>query len=124
MLFSITVFAQNAPSPKSVLGFHPTDDKTIADWSQITDYFQKLDAASDKVKVQEIGVTTLGKPMIVAYVSSAENIRNLEKHRQINRKLADPNSVKNASELENLIKQGKSIVSISCSIHSTEIVAS
>ena len=130
VLFCLTaycsLFSANAqtPSPKSILGFQPTDDKTIADWSQINNYFQKLDAASDKVKVQQIGVTTLGKPMIVAYISSAENIKNLEKHRQINQKLANPNLVKNAAELENLIKQGKTIVSISCSIHSTEIVAS
>ena len=40
------------PSPKSVLGFTPGDDRTIADWSQITDYFERLDRASDRVLVQ------------------------------------------------------------------------
>ena len=120
----LTVSAQSVPSPKSVLGFQPTDDRTIADWQQITTYFSKLDAASDRVKVQEIGKTTLGKPLIVALISSAENIRNLDKYKQINQKLADPRTVKNQTELESLIKQGKTIVSISCSIHSTEIVAS
>jgi len=124
LFLSFTIFAQNAPSPKSVLGFHPTDDKTIADWSQITNYFQKLDAASDKVKVQEIGKTTLGKPMIVAFISSAENIKNLEKYKRINQALANPNTVTNQTEPSDLINQGKTIVSISCSIHSTEIVAS
>ena len=123
LLFTCATLAQ-VPSPKSILGFHPTDDKTIADWSQITNYFAKLDAASDKVKVREIGKTTLGKPMIVAFISSARNIKNLEKLRQINANLADPRTVKDQSELENLVKNGKTIVSISCSIHSTEIVAS
>ena len=123
LLLSFAVFAQNVPSPKSVLGFQPTDDKTIADWSQITNYFAKLDAKSDKVLVKEIGKTTLGKPMIVAFISSSKNIKNLEKIRQINAKLANPNLI-NSNELENLIKNGKTIVSISCSIHSTEIVAS
>lgn len=117
-----TVHAQ-VPSPKTVLGFQPTDDKTIADWTQITNYFGKLDAASDKVFVKEIGKTTLGKPMIAAFISSAENIKNLEKYRQINAKLANPQTV-NSNEIENLVKTGKTIVSISCSIHSTEIVAS
>ena len=112
------------PTPESVLGFHPTDDKTIADWSQITNYFQKLDATSDKVKVQEIGRTTLGKPLVVAFISSAENIKNLDKYRQINQKLADPRKIKDEAEHTDLINQGKTIVSISCSIHSTEIVAS
>ncbi|CAN5225959.1 hypothetical protein BH10ACI1_BH10ACI1_05840 [soil metagenome] len=123
-LFSLTTVGQNIPTPKSVLGFQPTDDKTIADWSQITDYFAKLDAKSDKVLVKEIGKSTLGKPLIVAFISSPQNIKNLEKYRQINAKLANPNLINNISELENLIKNGKTIVSISCSIHSTEIVAS
>ena len=124
-LFSLNVFAQkNVPSPRAVLGFHPTDDKTIADWSQITDYFSKLDKASDRVKIQEIGKTTLGKPLIVAFISAPKNIRNLEKYKQINQKLADPRVVKNQAELNDLIENGKTIVSISCSIHSTEIVAS
>ena len=121
--YLITANAQ-VPSPKSILGFQPTDDKTIADWSQITNYFQKLDAKSEKVLVKEIGKTTLGKPMIAAFISSANNIKNLEKHRQMNAKLANPNSVKDVSELENILKNGKTIVSISCSIHSNEIVAS
>lgn len=123
LLFNFSVSAQ-IPTPKSVLGFQPTDDKTIADWSQITDYFSKLDKQSDKVLVREIGKTTLGKPLIVAFISSTENIKKLEKLRQINAKLANPNSIKDVAELENLLKNGKTIVSISCSIHSTEIVAS
>lgn len=107
-----------------MLGFQPTDDRTIADWGQIRDYFAKLDNASPKVKVQEIGTTTLGKPMIVAYISSADNIKKLDKYRQISSKLADPRTISSENELEKLLKEGKTIVSISCSIHSTEIVAS
>ncbi len=122
-LYAFAISAQ-VPSPKSVLGFQPTDDKTIADWSQITNYFARLDAKSDRVLVKEIGKSTLGKPLIVAFISSANNIKNLEKLRQINAKLANPNLIKDAVELENLVKNGKTIVSISCSIHSTEIVAS
>lgn len=112
------------PTPKSILGFQPTDDKTIADWSQITNYFAQLDKQSDRVLIKEIGRTTLGKPLIVAFISSPENIKNLEKLRQTNAKLANPQNIKDAAEAQNLIAQGKTIVSISCSIHSTEIVAS
>ncbi len=125
LLFSLTASAQkNVPSPQSVLGFQPTDDKTIADWTQITGYFSKLDKASDRVKVREIGKTTLGKPLIVAFISAPKNIKNLERYKQINQKLADPRTVKSRAELDDLIENGKTIVSISCSIHSTEIVAS
>ena len=123
LLFSLTIVAQ-VPSPRSVLGFEPTDDKTIADWWQIVDYFGKLGAASPKVEVREIGKTTNGAPLIVAFISSPQNIRNLEKYRQISAKLADPRTIKDETELAGLIRDGKTIVSISCSIHSTEIVAS
>ncbi len=121
--FAAAVAAQ-VPSPSSVLGFTPGDDKKVADWTQITDYFAKLDKASKNVEVKEIGKTTNGKPLIVAFISSAKNIKDLEKYRQISARLADPRTISSDSELADLIKNGKVIVSISCSIHSTEIVAS
>src|SRR5215204_2321002 len=108
-ILALTLLAQ-VPSPKSVLGFQPTDDKTIADWNQITDYFGKLDKASNRVLVQEFGKSTLGKPMIVAFISAPSNIKNLEKLRRISQKLADPRTVAEASELEGLIREGKTIV--------------
>src|SRR5688572_19600112 len=76
-LISLLTFSalSQIPSPKSVLGFHPTDDRTIADWKQITDYFTKLDRASSKIAVKEIGKTTNGKPLIVAFISSPDNIK-------------------------------------------------
>jgi hypothetical protein len=120
---SANIFAQNAPSPKSFLGFEPADDRKVADWSQITDYFNRLDKASPRVSVQKFGETTLGKPMIVAFISSPQNILQLNNYKQISQKLADPRKVK-ANELNGLIANGKTIVAISCSIHSNEIVAS
>jgi hypothetical protein len=123
LLLSAAVVAQ-PPSPQSVLGFRPAGDRTVADWTQIVDYFTKLDNGSDKVLVREVGKSTNGKPLIVAFISSSKNIKNLDKYRQISAKLADPRTVKDAAELDSLVKNGKAIVSISCSIHSTEIVAS
>ena len=124
IFFSAIALTAQVPSPRSILGFTPSDDKTIADWRQITDYFAKLDKASNRVTVKEIGKSTNGKPLIVAFISSSDNIKNLEKYRQISAKLADPRTVKSDGELADLIKNGKTILSISCSIHSTEIVAS
>lgn len=112
------------PSPAKVLGFTPGDERTIADWRQITDYFGRLDKASDRVLVQTIGETTLKRPIIVAIISAKENILALDKYREIQRRLSDPRLVKNDQERDRLIADGKVVVTISCSIHSTEIVAS
>src|SRR6266571_7279670 len=75
--------ASSIPSPRSVLGFNPGDDRTIADWKQITDYFMRLDKASDRVQLQTIGTSTLDRRMFAAFISAPENIRNLEKYKTI-----------------------------------------
>src|SRR4051812_20057501 len=78
------------PSPRSVLGFNPGDDRTIADWTQITDYFARLDKASDRVMVQTIGQSTLKRPLIVALISARENLLALNKYKDVQQLLADP----------------------------------
>ena len=130
-LFAITAAAQ-IPAPKDVLGFTPGDDRKLASWAQIVDYFKKLDAASDRVKFEEIGKTTMGAPFVYATISSPENLKNLEKYKQINAQLADPRTIKkirlrNGREMapdlvaQMLAAQGKTIVLITCGIHSTEV---
>ena len=112
------------PSPASLLGFKPGDDRTIADWRQIVNYFTRLDTASDRVQLRNLGETTEGRPLVVAFISAPENIRNLTKYQDIQRRLADPRLVRNEAERDALAREGKAVVVISCSIHSTEIVAS
>jgi len=107
-----------------VLGFSPGDDRTIADWGQITNYFSQLDKASDRILVQSLGQSTLKRPLIVAFISARENILALEKYKDIQRQLADPRKVSGTTQRDQLISNGKTVVVISCSIHSTEIVAS
>ncbi|MGH9820272.1 MAG: hypothetical protein ACRD43_08895, partial [Pyrinomonadaceae bacterium] len=112
-LFALSALAQ-VPSPKDILGFTPGDDRKLASWAQTLDYFKKLDAASDRVQVTEIGNTTMGVPMIYATISSPENLRNLEKYKEINARLADPRKLGTQAPspardkiAEGLIKQGK-----------------
>ncbi|MGI8810912.1 MAG: M14 family zinc carboxypeptidase [Pyrinomonadaceae bacterium] len=121
LLFAAAAFAQ-VPAPKAVLGFTPGDDRKLASWAQTLEYFRKLDAASDRVVMQEIGKSTMGVPFVYATISSPENLRNLEKYKQINAKLADPRTFKsNGVEAKKLIVQGKTIVLITCGIHSDEV---
>ncbi|HEX7317841.1 MAG TPA: M14 family metallopeptidase [Pyrinomonadaceae bacterium] len=117
------VFGVRPRSPRDVLGFTPGDDRKVADWTQITNYFKQLDNF-ERVRVREVGTSTLGKPIIAAFISSPENIRELDKYREIQRRLADPRLVQSEAERDRLIKEGKTVVVVSCSIHSTEIVAS
>lgn len=124
LLFCSKLFAKEIPSPQAFLGFNPTTERTIADWEQISNYFFKLDETSKRILVKRIGETTLGRQMFVVFISDAENIKQLEKYRKINAKLANPNLIEKTETASSLIEQGKVVVAISCSIHSTEIVAS
>jgi len=112
------------PAPRAVLGFTPGDDRRFADWKQITNYFKLLDDASSRVTIETVGETTLGRPLLVALVSAPENIRDLGKYKEIQRRLADPRTVRNDAERDRLIREGRTIVVVSCSIHSTEVVGS
>jgi len=125
-LFAFSVFAQKIPAPAEVIGFTPGDDRKLASWKQVVDYFKKLDAASDRVKFQEIGRTTLDRPFVYATISAPENLKNLEKYKAINARLADPRRLMNsraslAGIERRLFKDGKTIVLITCGIHSTEV---
>lgn len=122
LVFVVSVSAQNIPSPKDVLGFDPGDDRKLASWSQVLDYFQKLEDTSPRVKFEAIGKTTMDKPFVYATISSPNNLKNLEKYKQINAKLADPRLIKsNDSVAKQLIKEGKTIVLVTYGIHSTEV---
>ena len=122
LFLSHAVLAQ-VPKPEDILGFKIGTDRKVADMFQILDYFKKLDKASERVTVKEVGKTTMGNPFVVAVITSVENHKNLEKYRQYQQKLADPRTIKE-EEAEKIISEGKSVVMINCSLHASEIGAS
>jgi len=80
--------AQNIPSPKQFLGYELGEHFTPQ--YKVVAYFNAVaQAASSMVKVQKFGETTEGRDMIAAFISSPENIQNLENIRQNNLRLAD-----------------------------------
>jgi len=108
------------PSPEEHLGFKIGEDRKLADWPEIVSYFRKVAAISDRVKVEELGKTTEGKPFLLATITSPANMRKLEELRKIQLRLCDPDGL-TSEEAEKLVEDGKTVVLISCSIHSTEV---
>src|SRR5262245_39752519 len=110
-------------APESVLGFKIGEERKLAKWDQFLPYFRKLPATSPRIRVDELGKTTLKRPFIAATISSPGNLSKLNELKAIQSKLSDPRLLKSANETEinNLIKLGKTIVVITCSIHSTEV---
>ena len=112
--------ATGIPAPESVLGFVPGEDRKLADWSQVLAYLQALDEASDRVPVEEVGKTTEGRPFLIVTVTSAANMARLEEIRRQPARLADPRGL-GEEEAERLVRDGKIVVAMAYSIHSTEV---
>src|SRR5437867_9115977 len=109
------------PTPPSVLGFDPGDDRKLVEWPVLVRYFEALAKASDRVDYRELGKTTLGAPFIALVISSPQNLRRLDYYRQVNAGLADPRSFRTSRAAREALQNGKAIVLITSSIHSTEV---
>jgi hypothetical protein len=106
------------PHPRDVFGFTPGDDYQIADYAQMLEYYRRLDAASDRVVLREIGTSVRGKPMLLLYISSEENLRQLDRWRSISERLARARI--DEPEARRLAGEGRAIVWIDGGMHSTE----
>src|SRR5262252_1012035 len=109
--------ASAIPAPADVLGFTPGDDRKLASWAKVVEYFQKLSAASDRVKFEEIGKSTMGAPFVYATISAPENLKRLAEFKDIQRQLSDPrifgspeNPALADSKARALIARGKTVV--------------
>ncbi len=124
LLFAVQAVSQTRiQSPESVFGFKMGTDRKLIDWAQIATYFNALAENSPRVQLEELGRTTLDRPMLMAIISSGETIQNLGKYRDIQQQLARPFNLKD-SIAEALVQEGKLVFLITLNIHSTEIAAS
>ena len=62
------------PAPEEALGFRPGDDRKLASWSQVLTYFDRLDQASNRVKFEALGKSTMNVPFVMATISAPENL--------------------------------------------------
>jgi hypothetical protein len=122
---SATPRLASIPAPEDVLGFVPGDDRKLASWDQVFEYFTALAKASDRVDFETLGKSTMDKPFVMATISAPENLARLSEYKNIQERLADPRKLgapgvrdRKAAEL---VKRGKTIVLITCGIHSTEV---
>jgi len=116
-----SVFAQNIPTPRSHFGFEMGADRRLANWDQLTAYYEAIAQASSRVQLDTLGSTTMGRPFIMLTITSAENQARLDELKEIQLKLADPREVRDQNELELLLDQGKAVVLITHGIHATEV---
>ena len=63
------LFAQTVPSPESVLSYKPGADYHLTRYTESLAYFQKLAAASDKLRLERVGKTSEGQDWYIAIIS-------------------------------------------------------
>jgi hypothetical protein len=114
---------ENVPRPESFLGFRPGADYKLADYDQMLGYFRIVDQASDRVQVSEIGPSSMGKPMIMAVITSPENFSKLEHYREISRRLAQARGL-TEEQARSLAEEGKAVIYIDSGLHATEVAHS
>ena len=119
-LFSLVVAAYSAeiPDPETFFGHKPGADFKLIRWEKIDEYFQLLGKNSDRVRIEDLGKTTMGNPFILAVISTPENLSNLAKYKDIAEKLAKGKISR--EEAGRLAAEGKTIALITCSMHADE----
>jgi hypothetical protein len=114
--------AAAVPTPEAHFGFPMGADRKLIAWDRTVAYFEALAKSSDRIVVREIGKSTEGRPMIAAYLSAPENLKQLSRYQQNQKALADPRRT-SPEQAERIIAAHKPVVMITCSIHSTEVAS-
>ena len=101
------------PTPKEVLGFELGE--RYCEWSDVLHYVEAVDAASERIKVVELGRTHQKRRLVELIITSEANHANLDKIKADHLRLLDP-----ATSAELDIKKMPIVTDITCSIHGKE----
>jgi hypothetical protein len=108
------------PTPKDVLGYYIGQPKTLTYYADALRYYRALDRASDRVYIETIGRSDEGRELVVVWISSEENIRNLERNRSNLARIADPRGLSEAQATQ-LIRNTKPHYHLMGGLHSGEV---
>jgi zinc carboxypeptidase len=107
-------------SPAQEFGARIGDDYFLATYRQLEQYWKKLDAESDRVRLVSIGQTEEGRTQWMSVVSSPENLARLDEYQRIARRLALGEA--DEAEARVLASTGKAVVWIDGGLHADEVL--
>jgi hypothetical protein len=116
--------AQQAPkvtTPEQFFGHQVGADYMLFNYTKFSEFVKKLDAESDRMTVQSIGKTAEGRDQLMAIITSPENHKNLQKYKDISRRLALAEGLTD-DQARALARDGKAIVWIDGGLHATEVL--
>jgi hypothetical protein len=122
VLVALAAPAQSAlVTPKEHFGHNIGDDYFLPNYKQFESYLQKLAAKSDRMKLVDMGRTEEGRTQWMTVMSAPENLKLMEKYRDISRRLGKAEGL-SSEQARALAAEGKAVVWIDGGLHSTEIV--
>ena len=110
------------PSPVEFFGHEIGADYQLVNYTDMSAWFRAVAAASDRVRLVDIGPTSYGQRMQMLVISSPQNLARLERLRQISVELSKGRSV-TPEQLPALCEEGRAVVWIDAGLHSTEAIA-
>jgi len=118
----VGAFAQRKlSSPKDIFGSNVSDDYFLATYTQYEQYVKKVAGESDRIKLVDIGKTEEGRTQYMSVVSSPENIRNLDRLKEISKRMATADGLTD-EQARTLSKEGKAVVWIDGGLHASEVL--
>lgn len=107
-------------TPLEFFGFQPGSEGNLYTYEQLIGYLQTLEKESPRMKMEHIGESPMGKPMYILFISSEENIQNLDKLKEMNREIMlNPNL--SADEQAKLVEEARVFFLATLSMHSNEV---
>ena len=79
-----------------MLGYHIGAPQKLTYYADIVKYYRALAAATPRVKVETIGKSDEDRELVVVWVSSDSNMKNLQQNRDNLAKIADPRGLTDA----------------------------
>jgi hypothetical protein len=124
VLLTAAPHAQAPPkvtTPEAFFGHQIGADYVLPNYTKFTEFVRKLDAESDRMIVQSIGKTAEGRDQLMAIITSPENHKNLQKYKDIARRLAMAEGLTD-DQARQLARDGKAVVWIDGGLHATEVL--
>ncbi|HEY0143668.1 MAG TPA: M14 family zinc carboxypeptidase [Thermoanaerobaculia bacterium] len=111
--------SDTVPSPLKHHGYIAGAEGHLTYAEDVYRYMRALEAASPRIKVISVGQSEEGRETILVVASNEETIANLDRYKEINRRLADPRKL-NDADARALIAQGKPMYWATGAMHSPE----
>jgi hypothetical protein len=95
------------------------DDYFLVNYQQMTAYWRKLERETPRLRVVEIGRTSLDRPHLMTIITSPANHKRLDRYREISARLSRAEGLSDA-QARALAREGKAVVWIDGGLHATE----